>query len=203
MRLLFAARALASFAAGVFLVFNQGHYVQYSLIALIIFALGTAVGQIAVALFGPNTLSSIESVPSSIISLTIGVLAVLAQLQGIRDAANPSVTIEVFRWLVTGWALTSGAFELYLARRSGFKTPAGRDYLILSVFGLALGLVYLVIHMDRTTTVGMFVAYLLFSAVHLGIAAASPKVEQGGKAGETPARKAAAKKPATKKPAAK
>lgn len=176
------------------MVFNQGHYVQYSLIALIVFALGTAVGQIAVALFGPNSLSSIESVPSSIISLTIGVLAVLAQFQGIRDAADPSVTIEVFRWLVTGWALTSGAFELYLARRSGFKTPAGRDYLILAVFGLALGMVNLLIHMDRTTTVGMFVAYLLFSAVHLGIAAASPKVEQGGKAGA---------KPATKKPAAK
>ena len=156
------------------MVFNQGHYVQYSLIALIVFALGTAVGQIAVALFGPNTLSSIESVPSSIISLTTGLLAALATVQAAQSGASAHQMIQEFSWLVTGWALTSGAFELYLARRAGFGTPIGRDWAILSGLSLLLGLVNLAIPMDRTTTVGMFVAYMMFSAVHLGIAATSP-----------------------------
>ena len=176
MRLLSGARALAGFAAGVFLVFNQGHYVQFSLVALAIFGLGTAIAQISVALFGPASLSAAESVPTSIMSLTIGLLALLAELQNAGHAADPAQTIEVFRWLLIGWALTSGAFELYLARRYGFKTPVGRDFLILSFFGLALGLIGLVIHLDRTTTVGLLVTYLFFSAVHLGIAAASPKL---------------------------
>ena len=176
MRLLSGARALAGFAAGVFLVFNQGHYVQFSLVALAIFGLGTAIAQICVALFGPASLSAAESVPTSIMSLTVGLLALLAELQNAGHAADPAQTIEVFRWLLIGWALTSGAFELYLARRYGFKTPVGRDFLILSFFGLALGLIGLVIHLDRTTTVGLFVTYLFFSAVHLGIAAASPKL---------------------------
>lgn len=181
MRSLFAARALPGFIAGVYVVFNQGHYVQVSLVALAIFALGTALGQILVSLFGPKDLSGIESVPSSIISLTIGVLALWSLAQNDWGMSHPDRVIVAFKWLVTGWAVTSGAFELYLARRYGFKTANGRDFLILALFGLALGLINLVIAMDRTTTVGMFVAYLLFSSVHLGIAAASPKAETNSK----------------------
>lgn len=174
MRLLFAIRALAAFAVGVFLIFNQGHYVSSSLIALAAYTLALSIGQLGVALFGKAELSAIESVPTTIISLTIGILATVAQVQGIQNQVAPAVTIQQFEWLLTGWALTTGAFELYLARRCGFASPIGRDYAILAGLSLLLGVLNLVIEMDRTTTVGMFVAYLAFSAVHLGIAAASP-----------------------------
>lgn len=177
MRLLFSIRALAAFAVGVFLIFNQGHYVASSLIALAVFTLALAVGQLVVALFGKAELMAIESVPTTIISLTVGILAAVAQVQGIQNHVSPATTIQQFEWLVTGWAITTGAFDLYLARRYGFKSPIGRDFLILAIMSLVLGLLDLVIDMDRTTTVGMFVAYLAFSSVHLGIAAASPKVD--------------------------
>ena len=177
MRLLFSIRALAAFAVGVFLIFNQGHYVASSLIALASFTLALSAGQLAVAVFGKSELSAIESVPTTIISLTIGVLAAVAQVQGVQNHVSPAITIQQFEWLLTGWALTTGAFELYLARRYGFKTIVGRDFLILAIMSLLLGLLNLVIDMDRTTTVGMFVAYLAFSSVHLGIAATSPKVD--------------------------
>lgn len=174
MRLLFSIRALAAFAVGVFLIFNQGHYVSSSLIALAAYTLALSIGQLGVALFGKAELSAIESVPTTIISLTVGVLAALAQVQGLQNQVSPAVTIQQFEWLLTGWALTTGAFELYLARRYGFGTPLGRDFAILAGLALLLGGLNLAIDMDRTTTVGMFVAYLAFSAVHLGIAAASP-----------------------------
>lgn len=177
MRSLFAARALISFAAGLYVVFNQGHYVAVCLAALAVFGIGTAVLQLALAIFGKSSLSTIESIPTSIIALAIGAIAALAQVQATQGALGWHIVIQEFAWLVTGWGLTSGAFELYLARRAGFKSTQGRDYAILSALGLLLGLVNLVVPMDRTTTVGMFVAYLMFSAVHLGIASTSPKIE--------------------------
>lgn len=174
MRSLFAVRTIVSFLAGVFVVFNQGHYVAVSLIALAGFGIALGLTQIALAFIGRGGLSAIESVPSSIISLTTGLLAALATVQAAQSGASAHQMIQEFSWLVTGWALTSGAFELYLARRAGFGTPIGRDWAILSGLSLLLGLVNLAIPMDRTTTVGMFVAYMMFSAVHLGIAATSP-----------------------------
>lgn len=174
MRLLFSIRALAAFAVGVFLIFNQGHYVAISLIALAAYTLALSLGQLGAALFGRGGLSAIESVPTTIISLTVGILAALAYAQGLQNQVSPAITIQQFEWLLTGWALTTGAFELYLARRYGFGTPLGRDFAILAGLALLLGGLNLAIDMDRTTTVGMFVAYLAFSAVHLGIAAASP-----------------------------
>lgn len=177
MRSLFASRAVVSFAAGLLVVFNQGHYVAMSLLALTIFGLGIAVGQLGIALFGKRGLAAIESVPTAIIALSIGAIAGLAALQA--DQATPDVVIQEFEWLVTGWALTSGAFELYLGRRAGFKTGLGRDWGILAGLGLALGAALLVIDTDRTTTVGLFVTYLMVSAVHLGLAAASPKPAVG------------------------
>ncbi|MEN9606372.1 MAG: hypothetical protein RL605_200 [Actinomycetota bacterium] len=179
MRSLFAARALVSFAAGLIVVFNQGQYVAVCLIALAVYGIGVSITQLPIAFFGKGSLSAIESIPTSIIALTIGVLAALAQVQ------NPSAAsaIREFTWLATGWALTSGAFELYLARRAGLKSMSGRDFGILSGLSLLLGLVYLGaylgISIDRTTSVGLFVAYLMFSAVHLGLAAASPKADVG------------------------
>ncbi len=177
MRSLFAARAVVSFAAGLLVVFNQGHYVALSLLALTLFGLGIAVSQLAIALFGKRGLAAIESIPTAIISLSIGAIAGLAALQA--PQATPDVVIQEFEWLVTGWALTSGAFELYLGRRAGFKSGLGRDWGILAALGLALGTALLVLETDRTTTVGLFVTYLMFSAVHLGLAAASPKPAVG------------------------
>lgn len=171
---------MVSFAAGLLVVFNQGHYVAISLLSLTVFSLGLALSQLSIALFGKRGLAAIESIPIGIIALSIGAISAMAALQSLET--SPEVVIREFELLATGWALTSGAFELYLARRAGFKTGLGRDWGILAGLSLALGAAMLVLDTDRTTTVGLFVTYLMFSAVHLGLAAASPKPAVGNAA---------------------
>jgi uncharacterized membrane protein HdeD (DUF308 family) len=94
-------------------------------------------------------------------------------------AADASLTAGAsnalaFKFLVTGWAIIAGAFELYQARRSGFKSAAGRDLLINASFGLLLAILFLIAPLDIVSQVGFFGAYLLMSGVHGGISAASP-----------------------------
>ena len=175
MRLLSGFRAAISFAVAVLVIFNQGHYVEVSMIALAAFGLLLGITQIVLSLVAKHALTAIESVPLAVISFTVGALALLVLLQNQTSGFNPALVTEEFRWLVTGWAVTTGAFELYLARRLGIRTPFGRDQLITSLMTLALGVIFLVVPLDRTTTVGLFATYLAVSAVHLGISAAGPK----------------------------
>lgn len=175
MRLLSGFRSAISFAVAVFVIFNQGHYVELSMIALAVFGLLLGTTQVVLSLVAKNALTAIESVPLAVISFTVGALALLVLLQNQTFGFNPALVTEEFRWLVTGWAVTTGAFELYLARRLGIRTPFGRDQLITSLMTLALGVIFLVVPLDRTTTVGLFATYLAVSAVHLGISAAGPK----------------------------
>jgi hypothetical protein len=168
-------RSAISFAVAVLVIFNQGHYVELSLIALAAFGLLLGITQIFLSLFAKQALTAIEIVPLAVISFTVGALALLVLLQNQTMRYDPALTTEEFRWLVTGWAVTTGAFELYLARRMGIRTPFGRDQLITSLMTLTLGIVFLVLPLDRTTTVGLFATYLAISAVHLGISAAGPK----------------------------
>lgn len=180
MRLLSGFRSAISFAVAVFVIFNQGHYVELSLIALAAFGLLLGTTQVVLSLVAKNTLTAIESVPLAVISFTVGALALLVLLQSQAAGFDPALVTEEFRWLVTGWAVTTGGFELYLARRLGLRTAFGRDQLITALMTLALGVIFLVIPLDRTTTVGLFATYLAVSAVHLGISAAGPKQTESG-----------------------
>ena len=175
MRLISGFRAAISFGVAVFLIFNQGHYVELCLIALAAFGLLLGTTQIVLSLIAKHTLTAIETVPLAVISFTVGALALTVLLQNQAAGYDPALTTEEFRWLVTGWAVTTGAFELYLARRMGIRTQLGRDQFITSLMTLTLGVIFLVVPLDRTTTVGLFATYLAISAVHLGISAAGPK----------------------------
>jgi uncharacterized membrane protein HdeD (DUF308 family) len=92
--------------------------------------------------------------------------------------SNTPNQLSAFLSLVSAWGIISGAFELYQARRNGFKTASGKDYLMSAVFALVLGLLFLAVPLDEVSAVGFFGAYLALSGVHLGIAAASvPKAK--------------------------
>jgi len=88
-----------------------------------------------------------------------------------QNEANARIA---FIGLITVWGLVAGAFELYLARRSGFSTTVGRDYLLSATLSIVLGLLFLVAPLDIVSAVGFFGAYLVISGVQLGVAAASP-----------------------------
>ncbi len=169
MRIVLAAQAAISFAVGCFITFTQQlHTPALGLMSLVWFAaaysVATAVGSVVFA----RGLSAIENIPLAVIT---GVIAILAAL---NLSANKNL-LAGFISLVTIWALLSGAFELYLARRAGFKTAAGRDWSISGGLSFLLGAIFLLAPLGESkNALGFFGAYLVLSAVHLAITAATP-----------------------------
>ena len=173
-----AARAAISLAVGLFLTFSQSHSATVGLLALGIFGLGFAVLNGVTSVIFQKGISAIENVPLTLVALLIGIFALLApnSIAGVADAqltTNESNSLA-FKFLVTGWAIIAGAFELYQARRSGFRSVGGRDLLINASFGLLLALLFLLAPLDIVSQVGFFGAYLLMSGVHGAISATSP-----------------------------
>lgn len=165
-----ALRAIVSLAVGLFITFSQSHHAAIGLTALAMFAIAFAVtNAVGSAIWGKG-LVAIEAIPLTIVSLLIGGLAILVE---VNDEAKAKLA---FIGLITVWGLVSGAFELYLARRAGFKSIIGRDYLLSSTLSIVLGILFLVAPLDIVSAVGFFGAYLVISGVQLGVAAASPVV---------------------------
>jgi hypothetical protein len=167
-KFVFALRAAISFGVGIFITFNQSHSAAAGLLALGIFGIGFAVlNGIGSSVWGKG-IFSLENFPLTLAALILGVAALLVPTGNLEAAGL------VFVFLVAGWGLVSGAFELYLARRSGFATRSGKDNLLNAVLSMGLGLLFLIVPLDIVSAVGFFGAYLVLSAVHLGISAATP-----------------------------
>ncbi len=162
-----AFRAAVSFGLGVFVTFNQAHGPDTGLLVLGIFGIVLGIGLGALTLTIAE-LSALQELPVAVLALLVGLFSLLA-------LANQETQLPAFLALVSAWGLISGAFELYQARRSSFKSQEGKDFLISAIFGLLLGLLFLAVQLDSVSAVGFFGAYLAMSGVHLGIAAASSK----------------------------
>jgi len=173
-----AARAAISLVVGLFLTFSQSHGAEIGLLALGIFGLGFAVLNGFASVIFQKGLSAIENVPLTMVALLIGIFALMAPntISGAAENAATAAASDAlaFKFLVTGWAIIAGAFELYQARRAGFKSANGRDLLINASMGLLLAILFLLAPLDIVSQVGFFGAYLLMSGVHGGIAATSP-----------------------------
>lgn len=173
-----AARAAISLGVGLFLTFSQSHGAEIGLLALGIFGLGFAILNGFASVIFQKGLSAIENVPLTMVALLIGIFALMAPntISGALDQSATSAASDAlaFKFLVTGWAIIAGAFELYQARRAGFKSANGRDLLINASMGLLLAVLFLLAPLDIVSQVGFFGAYLLMSGVHVGISAASP-----------------------------
>jgi uncharacterized membrane protein HdeD (DUF308 family) len=168
MRIVIALRATISMAVGIFITFNQSHSAAVGLLALAIFGLGfAALNAVGTFVWGKG-LTAVENMPLTVAAFIIGLLAILV------PANDPSSQALAFIYLVTGWGLISGSFELYLARREGFTSRSGKDSSINAGFGLLLGLLFLVAPLDIVSAVGFFGAYLVLSGVHQAIASATP-----------------------------
>jgi hypothetical protein len=163
-----ALRAAISFGVGIFITFNQSHSAATGLFALGIFGIGfAALNAIGSSVWGKG-IFSLENFPLTLAALILGAASLLVPTGNLEAAGL------VFVFLVAGWGLVSGAFELYLARRSGFATRSGKDNLLNAVLSLGLGLLFLIVPLDIVSAVGFFGAYLVLSAVHLGISAGTP-----------------------------
>ena len=169
MQKVLGVRAINFVTVGLFITFTQSHSAATGLLALAIFGIGLAVTNIAATIWDKKSYLSIESLPLTLISLAVGLFAVLI------PQTDTTAQALAFVYLVSGWAVVAGAIELYLANRSGFRTRAGKDGLITAVLGLALGLLFLIAPLDIVSAVGFFGAYLAICGVHLGIAALTPQ----------------------------
>lgn len=169
MQKILGVRAIIFVAVGLFITFTQSHSAATGLLALAIFGIGLAVANIAATIWDKRSYLSVESLPLTLISLAVGLFAALI------PQSNPTAQALAFVYLVSGWAVVSGAIELYLANRIGFRTRSGKDGLITAVLGLAIGLLFLIAPLDIVSAVGFFGAYLVICGVHLGIAALTPQ----------------------------
>jgi hypothetical protein len=161
-----ALRAVVSLGVGLFITFSQLHNATIGLIALAIFSLGFAITNSLGSIVWGKGLVAIEAMPLTVVSLLVGVFALMAMSGESAQTA--------FIGLVTVWGLVSGAFELYLARRASFKSTEGREFLMSAILSATLGLLFLVAPLDIVSAVGFFGAYLIVSGVQLGVAAATP-----------------------------
>ena len=169
MQKVLGVRAIVFVAVGLFITFTQSHSAATGLLALAIFGIGFAVANTAATIWDKRSYLLVESLPLTLISLAVGVFAVLI------PQTETTAQSLAFVYLVSGWAFVSGALELYLANRSGFRTRAGKDGLITAILGLALGALFLIAPLDIVSAVGFFGAYLVICGVHLGIAALTPQ----------------------------
>ena len=169
MQRILGVRAAASIAVGLFITFTQSHSAETGLFALAIFGIGFAVSNVLATIWAKEQYLSVNSLPFTLIALAVGLFAALIPQQ------EPTAQALAFVYLVAGWAVISGAMELYLANRSGFSTRAGKDGLISAGLGLALGLLFLIATLDIVSAVGFFGTYLVISGVHLAIAALTPQ----------------------------
>ena len=168
MKIVCALRAAISFGVGIFITFNQSHSAATGLLSLGIFGIGFALlNGIGSAVWGKG-IFSLENFPLTLTALIVGTAAFLV------PSTEPNAASLVFVSLVTGWGLISGAFEMYLARSAGFATRFGKDSLISASLSLLVGLLFLAVPLDIISAVGFFGAYLVLSAVHLGISAGTP-----------------------------
>jgi len=167
-KFVFALRAAISFGVGIFITFNQSHSAATGLLSLGMFGIGFALlNGIGSAVWGKGFFS-LENFPLTLTALIVGTAAILV------PSTEPNAAALVFVSLVPGWGLISGAFEMYLARSAGFATRFGKDSLISASLSLLVGLLFLAVPLDIISAVGFFGAYLVLSAVHLGISAATP-----------------------------
>jgi uncharacterized membrane protein HdeD (DUF308 family) len=162
-------RAIVFLAVGLFITFTQSHSAATGLFALALFGIGFAVANVAATIWAKGKYLSVESLPLTLIALAVGLFAALI------PQTEPTAQGLAFVYLVAGWAVISGAMELYLANRAGFRTRSGKDGLISAGLGLALGLLFLIAQLDIVSAVGFFGAYLVISGVHLAIAALTPQ----------------------------
>ena len=162
-------KAAHSIAVGLFITFTQSHSAATGLFALAIFGVGFAVANVVATIWAKGKYLSVESLPFTVLALTVGLVAALI------PQTEPPAQALVFVYLVAGWAVISGTMELYLANRVGFRTRSGKDGLISAVLGLALGLLFLIAPLDIVSAVGFFGTYLVISGVHLAIAALTPQ----------------------------
>lgn len=177
MRIVQGIQAFAALSAAIVITFLQPQRDDISvgligIYGLLVISSLWAVSHIVMALVQGKRRSYISN---GVIVVFIGVL-ISAELAAINDVYAKENSSGVFFFLATIW-LVLGGLTLLMLSLSHRKFPkVFRDNLITSIIFLVPGIAIALLPMDAVWQVGLFNTACIFTAVHLGIAAASPNV---------------------------
>jgi len=178
-----ALRAVAALVVGFAITFTPAHSATFGLIAFGLYAV------VAGAILLADSLGSRGDQSSRGLFLTQGVVAVLA---GVAALVLPEGGVHYLVFVVSAWAIVTGALELVSGIRARTRLPAARDWMILGGLTLLLAIGFLVVPPDYSQTlggieqikgqltasvvlVGMFGAWAIVAGVLLGISAVSAR----------------------------
>ncbi|MEO8261371.1 MAG: DUF308 domain-containing protein [Pseudolysinimonas sp.] len=178
-----AGRAALGLALGLAITFTGGHTATFGLVAFGVFAVLSGV-LLLTSTFGPRAATEGRTAFRA-----QGVVSVVA---GIAALAVPSGGIGYLVWVLSGWAIVTGALELVSGIRARGRVTASRDWVIVGALTVLLGVVALVIPPDIADyfagdkgveglltspiiIIGMLGAWAVITGVLQAIAAASPK----------------------------
>lgn len=181
-----ALRAVVALAVGFAITFTPAHSAAFGLVSFGLFAV-VAGAIVTAGAFGDRTERRSRG-----LFVFQGILTVIA---GIAALALPEGGVHYFVWVVSAWAVVTGALELVSGIRARARIAAARDWIILGGLTLILAIVFLVVPPDyrqslggieqikgqltaSVVLVGMFGAWAIIAGVLLGIAgvsAASPR----------------------------
>lgn len=178
-----AARAALAIALGLAITFTGGHTAAFGLVAFGVFAVLSGLLLLA-STFGPRAAREARTAFRA-----QGAVSVVA---GIAALALPSGGTGYLVWVLSGWAIVTGALELVSGIRARGRAAAWTDWTAVGALTVLLGIVVLVIPPDISDAfsgekgveglvtspiilVGMLGGWAVITGVLQAIAAASPK----------------------------
>lgn len=183
-----AGRALLAIALGLAITFTAGHTAPFGLIAFGVFALASG-ALLLVGWVGPRA-----GVDGRTAFRVQGVVSLLA---GLAALAVPGGGIGYLVWVVSGWAVVTGALELVSGLRARGRVASWTDWAAVGALTVLLGIVVLVVPPDLVQpftgdkgvegvltspiiVVGVLGAWAVVTGVLQAIGAASPRVGSRG-----------------------
>jgi uncharacterized membrane protein HdeD (DUF308 family) len=178
-----ALRAVAALVVGFAITFTPAHSASFGLVAFGLYAV------VAGAILLAGSLGGRGDRASRGLFLTQGVVTVLA---GVAALVLPDGGVHYLVFVVSAWAIVTGALELVSGIRARARLTAARDWIILGGLTLILAVGFLIVPPDYSQTlggieqikgqltasvvlVGMFGAWAVVAGVLLGISAVSTR----------------------------
>ena len=194
-----AARAAVSLVLGLVITFTGGHTATFGLIVFGVYAVLSGLLMLA-ATFAPRAVTEARTAFRA-----HGIVTVVA---GVAALAVPEGGIAYLVWVLSGWAIITGALELVSGLRSRGRAVAWADWIAVGALTVVLGIVTLVIPPDISQSfegeknvtglvtspiiiVGLLSGWAIVTGVLQAISAASPQRARVAQAGPGESREAA------------
>jgi uncharacterized membrane protein HdeD (DUF308 family) len=183
-----ALRAVVALAVGFAITFTPAHSAVFGLVAFGLFAVVEG-AVVAAGAFGDRA----ERRSRGLFAVQ-GAVTVVA---GVAALVLPDGGVRYLVWVVSAWAIVTGALELVSGIRARGRVGMARDWIIVGGLTLILAIGVLIVPPDYTQTlggiervtghltasvvlVGMFGAWAIVAGVLLGIAAVSARTLASG-----------------------